>query len=38
MIMAAWKKIIFVNAIKARMDMGEGTPEELIGDYPKLSE
>ena len=36
--MPAWKKNIFVNAIKTRMGI-EGKPaEEIIADYPALSE
>jgi len=33
-----WKKSIFVNAIKARMDMEDRTAEDIISEYTKLSE
>jgi uncharacterized protein (DUF433 family) len=36
--MPAWKKTIFVNAIKARMEMEGRTAEDIIQDYPKLTE
>jgi uncharacterized protein (DUF433 family) len=36
--MPVWKKIIFVNAIKARMEMENRTAEDIIEDYPKLTE
>lgn len=36
--MPVWKKIIFVNAIKARMEMEDRTAEDIIQDYPKLTE
>lgn len=36
--MPAWKKTIFVNAIKARMQLEERTAEEIILDYTKLTE
>ena len=31
------KKIIFVNAIRARMRMDGRTAEEIIQEYPKLT-
>lgn len=36
--MPVWKKTIFVNAIKARMEMEDRTAEDIIQDYPKLTE
>lgn len=36
--MPLWKKTIFVNAIKARMEMEDRTAEDIIQDYPKLTE
>ncbi len=36
--MPLWKKIIFVNAIKARLAMENRTVEEIIETYSKLSE
>ena len=36
--MPTWKKSIFVNAIKARILMENRTAEDIILDYPKLSE
>lgn len=36
--MPTWKKSIFVNAIKARMTIESRTAEDIIEDYPKLSE
>lgn len=36
--MAVWKKIIFVNAIKARMQIESRSAEDIIQDYPKLTE
>mgnify|MGYP000046834459 CR=1 FL=1 len=35
--MPEWKKLIFVNAIRARMRMEDRTVEEIIQDYPKLT-
>jgi len=35
--MPEWKKLIFVNAIRARMKMEGRTAEEIINDYPKLT-
>ena len=35
--MPEWKKLIFVNAIRARMKMEGRTAEEIIQDYPKLT-
>lgn len=36
--MAEWKKSIFVSAIKIRVSNGEGTAEEIINFYTKLTE
>ncbi len=36
--MSAWKLNIFVNAVKIRYAAGEGTYEEIIATYPKLTE
>jgi len=36
--MPVWKKTIFVNAIRARMKMENRTAEDIIMDYPKLTE
>lgn len=36
--MPAWKKMIFVNAIKARMEMENRTAEDIIQEYNKLTE
>lgn len=36
--MPAWKKSIFVNAIKARMQLESRTAEDIIQDYTKLTE
>lgn len=36
--MAAYKKIIFLKAIKVRVQTGEGTPDEIIETYVKLTE
>jgi len=36
--MPVWKKTIFVNAIKARMKIENRTAEDIIQDYPKLTE
>lgn len=36
--MPTWKKSIFVNAIKARIQLEDRTAEDIIEDYPKLSE
>lgn len=35
--MPAWKKSIFVNAIKARMLMENRTAEDIIEEYTKLT-
>ena len=35
--MPEWKKLIFVYAIRARMRMEGRTAEEIIQDYPKLT-
>jgi hypothetical protein len=36
--MDVWKRNIFVNAIKARMERENKTKEELIAEYTKLTE
>lgn len=36
--MPEWKKIIFVNAIKARMVMENRTAEDIIQEYTKLTD
>ncbi|BCK00851.1 hypothetical protein [Anaerocolumna chitinilytica] len=36
--MPAWKKSIFINAIKARMQLEDSTAEEIILEYTKLTE
>lgn len=36
--MPAWKKIIFINAIKARIQLESRTAEDIIKDYTKLSD
>lgn len=36
--MAAYKKIIFLKAIKVRYQAGEGTVNEIIETYAKLTE
>ena len=36
--MPVWKKTIFVNAIKARMEIENRTAEDIIEDYSKLTE
>lgn len=36
--MPAWKKLIFVNAIKARMKLEDRTAEDIITEYTKLTE
>lgn len=36
--MEAWKKVIFVNSIKVRLQNGEGSAEEIINSYAKLSD
>lgn len=35
--MPEWKKLIFINAIKARMKLEGRIAEEIINDYPKLT-
>jgi len=35
--MPEWKKLIFVNAIRARIRMEGRTAEEIIQNYPKLT-
>lgn len=36
--MPSWKLNIFVNAVRIRHENGEGTYEEILITYPKLSE
>lgn len=36
--MPIWKKTIFINAIKARMEMENRTAEDIITEYVKLTE
>lgn len=36
--MPTYKKIIFVKAISVRIEGGEGTAEEIIRSYTKLTE
>lgn len=36
--MPSWKKNIFVNAIKARMELENRTAEDIIQEYTKLTE
>lgn len=36
--MLEWKKNIFVNAIKARMERESRTAEDIITEYTKLTE
>lgn len=36
--MPAWKKSIFVNAIKARVSMENRTTEDIIEEYTKLTQ
>lgn len=36
--MPSWKKSIFVNAIKARMELESRTKEDIIQEYTKLTE
>lgn len=36
--MPSWKKNIFVNAIKARMELESRTAEDIIQEYTKLTE
>lgn len=35
--MQAWKKSVFVNAIKARMQLENRTAEDIIQEYTKLT-
>lgn len=35
--MPEWKKSIFVNAIKARMEQENRTAEDIIQEYTKLT-
>jgi len=36
--MPSWKKIIFINAIKARIQLENRTADVIIQDYTKLTE
>ena len=36
--MPTWKKNIFVNAIKARMELEQRTADDIITEYTKLTE
>lgn len=36
--MPTWKKTIFVNAIKARMEQENRTAEDIITEYTKLTD
>lgn len=36
--MPMYKKIIFVKAIKVRIEVGEGTADEIVAMYTKLTE
>ncbi len=36
--MSEWKKLIFVNSVKVRVQRGEGTADEIIDSYTKLTE
>lgn len=36
--MPTWKRNIFVNAIKARMEQESRTAEDIIAEYTKLTE
>lgn len=36
--MPTWKNLIFLNAIKARIELENRTAEDIIEDYSKLSE
>ena len=36
--MPTWKKNIFVNAIKARMEREQRTADDIITEYTKLTE
>lgn len=36
--MSEWKKLIFVNSVKVRVQSGEGTADEIIDSYTKLTE
>ena len=36
--MEAWKRAICVNSIKVRLQNGEGSAEEIINSYAKLSD
>ena len=35
--MPEWKKMIFVNAIRARIKIENRIAEDIINDYPKLT-
>jgi hypothetical protein len=36
--MPTWKKIIFVNAVKTRMEQENRTAEDIIKEYTKLTD
>lgn len=36
--MSEWKKLIFVNSVRVRIQNGEGTANEIIESYTKLSD
>jgi uncharacterized protein (DUF433 family) len=36
--MPSWKLSIFVSAVKIRYAAGEGSYEEILATYPKLTE
>ena len=36
--MPIWKKLIFVNAIKARVEQESRTAKDIIKDYTRLTE
>jgi hypothetical protein len=36
--MPSWKLNIFVSAVKIRYAAGEGTYEEILATYPRLTE
>ena len=36
--MPTWKKNIFIRAIKARMELEQRTAQDIITEYPALTE
>lgn len=36
--MPSWKKNIFIRAIKARMELEQRTAQDIITEYPALTE